>query len=324
MMAECAVAQYAVTGAAGFIGSHLVDTLLSRGHQVKGLDDLSTGRIDNLDPRCRLIMGDVSDPGSVREALDGVDGCFHLAAIASVQRANEAWLGTNRVNLAGTITVLDTARKLGGIPVVYASSAAVYGDLGTGIAHEDSLPAPLTAYGADKLGSELHARVAFLVHGVPTLGLRFFNVYGPRQDPSSSYSGVISIFARRIARGLPITIHGAGDQVRDFVHVGDVVEHLTSGMNHVTRRPGATVLNVCTGRGTSIKELARLLGEIERCKPQIMVSAPRPGDIRHSIGDPSLAISLLGVSATTELREGLETIAATREEKALVRAAAGH
>jgi UDP-glucose 4-epimerase len=158
---------------------------------------------------------------------------------------------------------------------------------------------------------------------VPTLGLRFFNVYGPRQDPSSSYSGVISIFTRRIERGLPITIHGAGDQVRDFIHVADVVEHLTSGMNHLTRQPGANVLNVCTGRGTSIKELARLIGEIERRKPQIIVSAPRPGDIRHSIGDPSLAISVLGVSAMTQLRDGLETIATRLAEPALVRAAAG-
>ena len=242
------MALYTVTGAAGFIGSHLVDALLSNGHKVRALDDLSTGHIEHLDPRCELITGDVADPAMVHEALDGADGCFHLAAIASVQRANEDWLATNRVNQAGTITVLDAARKYGGIPVVYASSAAIYGDLGTGIAHEDALPAPLTAYGADKLSSELHARVAFVVHGVPTLGLRFFNVYGPRQDPSSAYSGVISIFARRIARHLAITVNGEGDQVRDFIHVSDVVEHLVAGMKQLLLRPGASVLNVCTGK----------------------------------------------------------------------------
>jgi UDP-glucose 4-epimerase len=296
---------YAVTGAAGFIGSHLTDALIAGGHRVRGLDNLSTGRKENLDPRCDLIVADVTDAAAVRELMDGADGCFHLAAIASVQRANEAWLDTHRVNLGGTIAVLDAARAGGGVPVVYASSAAVYGDVRAGKASEDTRPSPLTAYGADKLGSEQHARVAFLVHGVPNTGLRFFNVYGPRQDPMSPYSGVISIFARRVAAEMPVTINGAGDQVRDFIHVTDVVAHLLAGMEMLDEHAGANVFNVCTGRGTSVLELARLLSVIEGRAPAIEHGPPRPGDIRVSIGDPTAAIGSLGVAARMTLRDGL-------------------
>ena len=175
---------YLVTGGAGFIGSHLADALLAAGHTVRVLDDLSTGAVANLDPRCVLIEGDVADEAIVAGAMDGVDGVFHLAAIASVQRGNEAWGETHRVNQTGTITVLDRARACGRVPVVYASSAAIYGTV-VGVATEALRPAPRTAYGADKFGSELHAQVGWLVHGVPSAGFRFFNVYGPRQDPAS-------------------------------------------------------------------------------------------------------------------------------------------
>ncbi|MDP9095353.1 MAG: NAD-dependent epimerase/dehydratase family protein, partial [Pseudomonadota bacterium] len=189
---------YAITGGAGFIGSHLADALLEQGHRVRIIDDFSTGKIENLDVRCEVIRGDVCDPAIVRRGLIGVSGCFHLAAIASVVRGNEDWAGTHRVNLGGFINVMDAARQLGHLPVVYASSAAVYGKA-AGIAEEITRTVPLTAYGADKLGSELHAKAGALVHGIPSLGFRFFNVYGPRQDPASPYSGVISIFAQAIA-----------------------------------------------------------------------------------------------------------------------------
>ena len=163
---------YLITGGAGFIGSHLADALLARGCQVRVLDDFSTGRAENIDPRCDVMRGDVTDPAAVRRALEGTAGCFHLAAIASVARANEEWMATHRVNLGGTITVHDAARALGGLPVVYASSAAVYGNV-SGVAHEALAPSPLTAYGADKLGSEQHARVAghALEHGRGTAGV---------------------------------------------------------------------------------------------------------------------------------------------------------
>ena len=299
------MALYLVTGAAGFIGSHLVDALLAAGHNVRGLDDFSTGRPENVDSRCPVLRGDVADPASVERAMRGVDGCFHLAAIASVARTNEDWLGTHRTNLTGTITVLDTARRHGRIPVVYASSAAVYGDLGDAVARESTYPRPRTAYGADKLGSELHAAAAWHVHAVPTLGLRFFNVYGPRQDPQSPYSGVISIFARQLTLRADITIHGDGQQIRDFIHVGDVVAHVCAAMNRLGATPDAAVVNVCTGIGASVNELVRMLADGYGVTPRIICGPARAGDIRHSVGDPALAESLLGLRAKIGLAEGL-------------------
>ena len=283
------MARYLVTGGAGFIGSHLVDALLADHHQVRVLDDFSTGKRENLPSEVEIITGDVADAGTVMAAITGTNGCFHLAAIASVARGNQEWLATHRVNLGGTIAVLDAARALGGLPVVYASSAAVYGDLGQEIAREDCVCRPSTAYGADKYGSELHAKVGYIVHLVPSVGLRFFNVYGPRQDPSSPYSGVISIFADRIARGSPITLHGDGSQTRDFVFVLDVVAHLLAAMKVARRQPEAQVLNVCTGRETSILELARILGALARREVEILAGPARAGDILRSLGAPDLA-----------------------------------
>lgn len=307
---ETIVPTYLVTGGAGFIGSHLADALLAAGHRVRVLDDFSTGSLANLDPRCEVVRGDVADPGLVRRAMQGVAGCFHLAAVASVARANEDWLGTHRVNLTGTIAVLDAARDAGGVPVVYASSAAVYGTV-EGVAEEAMRPMPLTAYGADKLGSELHGRVAALVHGVPSFGLRFFNVYGPRQDPASPYSGVISIFARRVEERAPITVHGDGQQTRDFVFVSDVVAHLVAAMRHLSLDrvgpvPCAQVANVCTGRETSVLDLARTLGELSGHVPTVVHGPARPGDIRRSVGSPAHAACVLGVRAEVGLREGLD------------------
>jgi UDP-glucose 4-epimerase len=304
---------FLVTGGAGFIGSHLTDALLADGHQVRVLDDLSTGKRLNLTAAAELIVGDVSDPATAARAMLGVQGCFHLAAIASVQRGNEDWLGTHRVNLGGTIAVLDAARgetASGGItvPVVYASSAAVYGDLGNEAATEVAHPVPQTAYGADKLASELHAAIGWHVHGVPTLGLRFFNVYGRRQDPSSPYSGVISIFADRIAAGQGVTLHGDGGQTRDFVHVSDVVAHLRAAMRALDTNPGAGVLNVCTGRETSIAGLAAVLGQLSGRAPEIAHGPARSGDIRRSVGDPSRAHARLGISADVRLEEGLRDL----------------
>jgi UDP-glucose 4-epimerase len=299
------VGGFLITGGAGFIGSHLADALLAAGNRVRVLDDFSTGRRANLDPRCEVVTGDVTDPATVRAALAGMRGCFHLAAIASVARGNEDWLGTHRINQTGTIAVLQAARDAGQLPVVYASSAAVYGDLGGQAAREALRPAPLTAYGADKLGSELHANVAWRVHGVPTFGLRFFNVYGPRQDAGSPYSGVVSIFAARIGAGAPLTIHGEGTQTRDFVFVADAVAHLIAAMRRRMESGGAEVLNVCTGRGTSVLELAQVLARLHGRPPRLLHGPARAGDIARSVGDPAAAIESLGLAANTPLAEGL-------------------
>lgn len=299
------MARWLVTGGAGFIGSHLVDALLARGDRVRVLDNLSSGKQANLAAAAELVLGDVADPRIVTEAADAVDGIFHLAAVASVERCSKDWVACHRTNVTGTITVLNQARQRSSkpLPVVYASSAAVYGA-------NDRLPLaeaadlrPLSAYGADKLGSELHAQIAWSVHGVPNVGLRFFNVYGPRQDPSSPYSGVIAIFADRLAHGREIEIFGDGQQTRDFIFVSDVVAHLLAAMADL--RSGAQIFNVCTGHGTSVLEMAHALAQLAGRKPIIRYGAARRGDIRASIGDPTAARSAFGLVAGTNLLDGL-------------------
>ncbi len=306
---------YLVTGGCGFIGSHLVDALLAAGQRVVVLDDLSTGLTGNLGPGAQLIEGSVTDPETVARAMAGVEGVFHLAAIASVVLANEAWLATHEVNQAGTVTVFEAAARAGRIPVVYASSAAVYGAQTALPLAEDVPPVPLTAYGADKLGSELHGRVAAQIHGVPTVGLRFFNVYGPRQLPGSPYSGVISIFADRVRRGLELTLHGDGSQTRDFVYVGDVVQALRLAMDHCHGLdiPAADVANVCTGRPTSITALAEQLMVVAGRRVAVTQAPPRPGDIPASVGDPSRAKALFGFRSMTPLADGLAVLLAFLE-----------
>src|SRR5260221_1856111 len=243
------MAHYLVTGGCGFIGSHLCEALLARGDRVRILDDLSTGKLENKPKNAELVRGDIADPATVEQAMKAVDGCFHLAAVASVEKANRDSLGTHRSTLTGTITVFDAASRARGgqaVPVVYASSAAVYGDNVDMPLSEVSATRPLSAYGADKLGCEMHARVASLVHHVPTVGLRFFNVFGPRQDPTSPYSGVISIFADRLRSGRPVPIFGDGRQTRDFVYVGDAVIPLQAAVRVMP--PGGAAFNICTGR----------------------------------------------------------------------------
>jgi len=301
------VATYLVTGGAGFIGSHLCDALVRRGDTVRVLDDLSTGSRANLPPGVALIEADVADPDAVRAAIEGVDGAFHLAAIASVARGVTDWLGTHRANLTGTITLLDAIHRRGGpVPVVYASSAAVYGDCPTVPIGEDAERHPLSAYGADKYACELHARVAGHVHGIPTAGLRFFNVYGPRQDPRSPYSGVISIFCERVARGAPIDVFGDGEQTRDFVFVADVVAALLAAMQCPSA--AAPVFNVCTGTPTSVLDLARTIADLAGTTLNMRHLAPRAGEIRHSIGNPQRARAALGLGEPLPLRAGLRKV----------------
>lgn len=313
------MAHYLITGGCGFIGSHLADALVFADHRVRILDDLSTGKQDFAPAGAELVVGDVADRHTVDNAIRGVDGVFHLAAIASVQRCTEDWAGAHRVNLGGAIHVFDvarTARNGAPVPVAYASSAAVYGGNPDTPLAETARPEPLSAYGADKLGCELHARVATQVFGVPTMGLRFFNVYGPRQDPTSPYSGVISIFAQRVMAGETLTIYGDGNQVRDFIYVGDVVKALVAAMAALAdaARPEAQIYNVCTGRATSIRNLAEMIGALNGRPACLTFMPPRVGDIRVSIGNGGRASRALGLRETTELREGLAvTLAALRK-----------
>jgi UDP-glucose 4-epimerase len=319
------VARYLVTGGCGFVGAHLVRRLLAEGHEVRVLDALSSGRPEGLSPsaRCELVVGDVGDRAAVERCLAGAAGCFHLAAVASVARCTEDWVGAHRVNVSGAVQVFDAAR-LSSTPVVYASSAAVYGDNPDLPLKEDAAPRPLSAYAADKLGVELHARVAAFVHGVPTAGLRFFNVYGPGQDPRSPYAGVISVFADRLARGQHLHLHGDGGQVRDFVYVGDVVDFLVAAMSRAEAAAAgegsaAAVYNVCTGRPTTIRGLVAILAAlVGQGTPDLRPSPPRAADVRRSLGDPAKAARDLGCRARTALRDGLaETFAALSAGPAL-------
>lgn len=300
------MARFLVTGGAGFIGSHLVDDLLRNGHDVRVLDNLSTGSRQNVSPDAEFLFADVRDAEAVRAAMAGVDGCFHLAAIASVQAANADWFGTHQTNLSGAVAVFEGALRArqGPLPVVYASSAAVYGEARRHPLTERAPTRPITAYGADKLGCELHAAAAARTHGVSTVGLRFFNVYGPRQDPRSPYSGVISIFAERLLRGLGVTIFGDGAQTRDFVFVGDVCKALQAAM-HGASCGRSLVFNVCTGRETAVRDLADTIARLTGARSALAFAPPRAGDIHRSVGDPSYLARVLGVSPSTPIETGL-------------------
>ncbi len=308
------MSRYLVTGGAGFIGSHLCDALLAAGHEVRVLDDLSTGRRGNLAPGIELVVGDVGDTDAIVASLDGVAGCFHLAAVASVERCLRDWPGTHRVNLSATVGVLDAIRRLPApVPFVYASSAAVYGHCDRLPITEDAATRPLSAYGADKLGCEHHARVAGHVFGIPTVGLRFFNVYGPRQDPRSPYSGVISIFCDRLRRGDPVELFGDGGQTRDFVFVADVVAALLAAMARPSEAAAlahGAVFNVCTGRPTSVRGLAETIAGLLGRRAILQDRPPRAGEIRDSVGSPARARAALGLHDPRPLTDGLaETLA---------------
>jgi len=309
--------RYLVTGGCGFIGSHLVDALIARGHKVSVLDDLSTGKRENLNPLATLIVGDTVDFDTVERAFAGVDGCFHLAAIASVEKSNTDWVRTHTVNITSTVNVFQAARVHRRVPVVYTSSAAVYGDCDMVPINEDAEKKPLTAYGVDKLACDLHARVGWQVHGVPNIGLRPFNVYGPRQDPASPYSGVISIFFDRMRLGLPITIYGDGGQMRDFVFVGDAVRAFVAAMEKLAHEPrGHDEINICSGRPTSIQNLADIVASLFNYPMPYNYAAPRKGDIRLSVGDTTRLAANLGLVLNISLREALTAMLAEKTEAA--------
>lgn len=291
-----------VSGGCGFIGSHLVRALLARGNAVRVLDNLSTGHLANLSPGVSFQHGDVADPHAVRRAMAGAEGCVHLAAIASIERGVQDPLGTHRVNLTGFIAVADAAAARG-IPLVYASSAAAYGDAAPLPLMETALPRPLSTYGADKLGCEHHARALGAARGLRSTGLRFFNVFGPRQDPRSPYSGVISIFLNRLSRGEDVTIFGDGGQTRDFVHVSDVVAALLAALDAASAE--APVFNVCTGVPTSVLELAATAASLLGTTLRHRHGPPRAGEIRHSLGSRALAAGTLGLGSPMPLRDGL-------------------
>ncbi|MBA1203110.1 NAD-dependent epimerase/dehydratase family protein [Pseudomonas capeferrum] len=296
-----------ITGGAGFIGSHLCDALLEKGHAVRILDDLSTGKRSNLQlhhPRLELIEGDVADAALVTRAADGCAAVVHLAAVASVQASVEDPVKTHQSNFIGTLNICEAMRVNGIRRVLFASSAAIYGNNGEGQAiNEDTPKSPLTPYAADKLASEHYLDFYRRQHGLEPVVFRFFNIFGPRQDPSSPYSGVISIFAERTTRGVPITVFGDGEQTRDFLYVGDLVRVMVQALALETVEEGA--VNIGLNQATSLNQLLEALKQVVGSLPDITYGPARSGDIRHSRADNGRLLARFDVSGSTSMVDGL-------------------
>lgn len=302
-----------VTGGAGFIGSHLVRRLLADGHRVVVLDNFDTGSRENLAGLdLELVEGDLRDLPTVRRCVEGVHTVFHLGAIASVPRSIEDPVQSFDVDVRGSHHVFEAARQAGVQRVVCASSAAVYGENPAPRLGEHELPAPVSPYGAHKAMMEDLARASSHSLGLPVVCLRFFNVYGARQDPRSSYAGVIAAFLGVLSQGGVPTVHGDGGQSRDFVHVSDVVEALLLGARH--GEPGRAY-NVGTGQPTSVLELLRTIQAQLGGSDEVHFGPARPGDLRTSCADIA-SLQGLGFHPTRTLVEGLAETATWYLEQA--------
>jgi UDP-glucose 4-epimerase len=303
-----------VTGGAGFIGSHIVEELLGQGHSVRVLDNFSSGKRENLDGlsgKLEVLEGDLRDPQAVQAALRGVELVFHLAAFVSVPQSMSDPETCFAVNVAGTASMLEAARRAGVRRVVLSSSTAVYGDTDVFPVTEEACLRPLSPYALSKQVNELYAGLYTHTFGLPVVALRYFNVYGPRQRPDSDYAAAIPIFVRRLLAGQPIVIFGNGKQTRDFIFVKDVVR---ANLLASKSEAAGQAFNVCTGRETSLLDLLEELSELaprqgDETVPQVRFEAPRPGDIYRSCGSPDRAGAALGFRAEVSLAQGLaETV----------------
>ena len=296
-----------ITGGAGFIGSNLVDALLAKGYLVRVLDDLSMGKRSNLpldNPRLELRVGSVADAALVGQAVEGCQAVVHLAAVASVQASVDDPVCTHQSNFVGTLNVCEAMRQHGVKRVLFASSAAVYGNNGEGQAIDEETPkAPLTPYAVDKLASEQYLDFYRRQHGLEPAIFRFFNIFGPRQDPSSPYSGVISIFIQRAQQRLPITVFGDGEQTRDFFYVGDLIDLLVQALE----MPGVeeSAANVGLNRATSLNQLLEHIRAVVGDLPAVSYGPARDGDIRHSRANNERLLSRYRVGEPTPMTVGL-------------------
>jgi len=296
---------YLVTGGAGFIGSHITDRLLAEGHRVRILDNFSTGKHENIPDSAdvELIEGDVGDYDTVCAAMAQVDMVFHEAAIASVPETVGNPLASERVNYRGTLNILEAARHAGVQRVMLACSAAVYGDLPE-LPKREAMPVkPQTPYAIDKLASEYACQAYYSLYGLETVSLRYFNVFGPRQDPSSPYSGVISIFSDALTHGKQPLIYGDGEQTRDFVYVADVVA-ANIRASTASAAPGRS-FNVATGSALSVNDLLKTICDIKGQTFSPEYKPGRDGDIKHSRADISAAREYLGWQPRVAFKDGL-------------------
>ncbi|MCE9636407.1 MAG: SDR family oxidoreductase [Planctomycetes bacterium] len=308
---------YLVTGGAGFIGSHLCERLVTDGHMVTVLDNFSTGRMKNIahleGRQLRVIEGDIRKPGDLAKAMKGQRFVLHHAALPSVARSVEDPVSSNETNVTGTLNVLVAAREAGVKRVVYASSSSAYGDTPTLPKIESMAPQPMSPYAVSKLAGEHYCRVFTMNYGLETVSLRYFNIFGPRQDPESDYAAVVPKFVVMLLAGQRPTIYGDGKQSRDFTYVENAVEANMLAC-HATRAAGEYV-NVACGDRVTIGGLCNMIGEIVGKVLEPKLKPGRPGDVRHSLADITKAADVVGYRPRVGLREGLERTVASFDQR---------
>lgn len=292
--------KYLVTGGAGFIGSHLVDELVAKGDEVLVLDNLSTGKKSNLNPRAKFYKKDIRDYKSIKPLFAGVGGVFHLAALPQVQLSIEDPIKTNEINVTGTLNVLAAVKNAGIKRLVYSASSAVYGDATAAPIHESSKLLPVSPYGLQKYIGEEYVRLFSFLYGLEAVSLRYFNVYGPRMADKGAYLTVIKVFLKQKVAGESLTITGDGEQTRDFIHVRDVVRANILAMENRGVGRGE-VINIGFGKSYSVNQIADLIGGVKKyISPRI--------EPKHTLADNSLAKKLLGWEPKVKLRDGLREL----------------
>jgi UDP-glucose 4-epimerase len=298
-----------VTGGAGFIGSHLVDALVARGDRVVVLDNLSTGRLENLSrvhERIELVEGNLTDRALVRRAVQGVDCIFHQAALASVQRSVERPLDTHEACVTGTLVLIDEARQAKVRRVVYAASSSAYGNQPSSSKRETDLPLPISPYGAAKLAAEYYLAAFAAMGDIEAVALRYFNVFGPRQDPHSEYSAVIPRFITAMLSGRAPIVYGDGQQSRDFTYVENVVKGNLLAASAPAKEASGRVFNIAAGGKISLLELIAALNKQLKTSFQPQHEPPRTGDVRESMADITQARQALGYEPSISFEEGLQ------------------
>ena len=301
------MAKYLVTGAAGFIGRSIAAELLASGESVRGIDNLSTGKRENLAglEAMDFIEADLNDAGACATACRGVEVVFHEAAIPSVPRSVDDPISTNNSNVSGTLQLLVAARDAKVHRVVYAGSSSAYGAAPSLPKHEGMLPNPISPYAVSKLAGEYYMKSFYRVYGLETVTLRYFNVFGPYQDPSSHYSGVLAKFSMQMLAGEQPTIFGDGEQSRDFTFIQNVVRGNLLAAHAPARQVAGEVFNVATATRITLNETVKILRELTGYRGEVTYAPERSGDIKHSLADINLARKHLGYEMQVDFQEGL-------------------